>query len=183
MRLRSPKVVTDGRVTRTDRIDPGSPLVRSKYEWSARYRKYMVLDLVMYAVILILLLSVVAAILYAMIPDIRLGILVIALVLGAVLVPEIMSKAPVGQEFPPGLYKEGMMHPKGFFVPYGELRDVEVTPPMVPVIMQSKVTLHPFFDQPGEDYSDWDFEEHILGREGVETLRSKVAEINEQLGD
>jgi len=183
MRLRSPKVVTDGRVIRTDKVDPGSPLLRSKYEWRARYRKYMVLDLVASAIILIVLMSIVAAILYAMIPDIRLGLLVIALVLAAVLIPEILAKAPVGQEYPPGLYKEGLMHPKGFFIPYGELRSVEVIPPMVRVIMQAKLTFHPYFDQPGEDYSDWDFEAHILGNDGIETLRSKVAEINEEMGD
>ena len=75
------------------------------------------------------------------------------------------------------------MHPKGFFIRYGELRQVEITEPMVPVIMQSKVTLHPYFDQPGEDYSEWDFETHILGDDGVEMLRSRIAEINEELGD
>lgn len=183
MRLRSPKVVIDGRVTRTDKVVPGSPILRSRYEWRARYRKYMVLDIVTYAIILIVLLSIVAFILYVMIQDIRLGILVIALVTAAVLIPEIWSKAPVGQEHPPGLYKEGLVHPKGFFIPYGELRRVEITEPMVPVIMQSKVTLHPYFDQPGEDYSEWDFETHILGDDGVEMLRSRIAEINEELGD
>jgi hypothetical protein len=182
MRLRSPKVVTEGRVEKAEGVDPGSPLLHSRYEWQARYRKYLVLDLATYAIILILLMSVVALILYLMIPDARLGILIIVLVTVAVLIPEIWSKAPLGLSHPPGLYKEGLMHPKGFFVPYGELRDVDVTKPMVPVLMHDMVNLHPYFEHPGEDYSDWDFEAHILGDDGVEMLRSRVAEINEELG-
>lgn len=183
MRIRSPKVVTDGRVVRADHVDPGSPLLRSRYEWNARYRKYMVLDLVTNAVLLVIVLSVVVAVLYAVMPDARLGVLIVLVVLAAVLVPDALVKAPVGQSFPPGLYREGLMHPRGFFVPYGELRDIRVEPPAVPLLMQPKVSLQPYFDQPGEDYSGWDFEAHILGDDGVEMLRSKVAEINEQLGD
>ncbi len=183
MKFRSPRVVTDGRVVKTDKVDPGSPLIRSRYEWGARYRRYMVLDVLTYALILLVILSLVAAILYAMLPDIRLGILVILLVMAAVLVPDVMTRAPVGKAHPPGLYREGLMHPRGFFVPYWELRDVETVPPPVPVLMQAKVMLHPYFEQPGEDYSDWGFEAHILGDDGVEMLRSKVAEINEKLGD
>ena len=181
MRLKGLKVVTDGRVVKADVVDPGAPLLRSRYEWRARYRKYLVLDLVTYAIVLGVLLSLVALILYAMLPDIRLGILVMALVMAAVLIPEVWARGFFDLENPPGLYKEGLVHPRGFFVPYGELRDVEIlysSTPMVP----AKVSPVPYFDQPSEDYTEWYFPIHILGDKGVEMLRQKVSQINEELG-
>lgn len=181
MRLKGLKVVTDGRVVRTDAVDPGAPLLRSRYEWRARYRKYMVMDLVTYAIVLVVLLSVVALILYAMLPDIRLGVLVVALVMAAVMLPEIWAKALFDHDNPPGLYKDGLVHPKGFFLPYGEIREVDVLYSSIPMV-QPKISPVPYFDQASEDYTEWYFPQHILGKKGVETLRSKVAEINEQLG-
>jgi hypothetical protein len=181
MRLRALKVVKDGRVVKDDNGEPGAPILRSRYQWRARYRKYMVLDLVAYAIVLVVLLSVVALILNVMLPDIRMGILVLVLVTAAVLIPEVWAKGFYDPENPPGLYKDGMVHPKGFFVPFGELRDVEKLYPTIP-LMPTKVSLVPYFDQASEDYTEWYFHVHILGDDGVEMLRSKVSEINETLG-
>jgi hypothetical protein len=181
MRLRALRVVKDGRVVKADGIETGAPLLRSRYQWRARYRKYMIIDLVSYAAVLIILLSVVAAILYAMLPDIRMGLLVLVLVTAAVLIPEVWAKGFYDPDNPPGLYKEGMVHPKGFFVPFGELREVDILYATIP-LMPANVSLVPYFDQPSEDYTEWYFHVHILGDDGVEMLRSRVAEINEELG-
>jgi hypothetical protein len=181
MRLNALKVVNDGRVVKADALDVGAPILRSRYQWRARYRKHMTLDLVTYAIVLVVLLSVVAGILYVIMPDMLLSILVVAIVTLAVLVPEVLSKGFYDPERPPGLYKEGMVHPKGFFVPYGELRDVEVLYPVMPLV-QPKVSLVPYFEQSSEDYTEWYFHVHILGVEGVEELKKQVARINEELG-
>jgi hypothetical protein len=181
MRLRALKVVNDGRVVRAEGLDPGAPILCSRYQWRARYRRYMLSDLVTYAVVLVVLMSVVAGVLYLMLPDVRLAILVVALVTAAVLIPEIWSKGIYDHDNPPGLYKDGMVHPKGFFVPYGELREVEVLYPVIP-LAPKKVSLVPYFEQPSEDYTEWYFHAHILGDDGVEELRKQVAMINEELG-
>ncbi|UCC93803.1 MAG: hypothetical protein JSW25_03815 [Thermoplasmata archaeon] len=181
MRLRALKVVEDGKVVKTDKVEPGAPLLRSRYQWRARYRRHMMMDLVGYAFVLIVLMSVVVAILYVAIPDIRLGILVLVLVIAAVLIPEVWAKGFYDPDNPPGLYKEGLVHPKGFFVPYGELREVDVLYPTIP-LMPAKISLVPYFEQPSEDYTEWYLHVHVLGEKGVEKLRSQVAEINEELG-
>jgi hypothetical protein len=182
MRLRALKVVEEGRVVRGDRVDPGAPLLRSRTQWRARYRRHMTTDLLTYAVVLVVITSVVAAILYFLVPDLRLGILIIIIVAAAVLVPEIWSKGFYDHDNPPGLYREGLVHPKGFLVPYGELRDVEVLYPSLP-LMPRNVSLVPYFEHPGEDYTDWYLHAHILGEDGVDELQQQVARINEELGD
>ncbi len=181
MRLKALKVVEGGRVVRAEGLDVGPPILRSRYEWRSRYRQHMMLDLLTYAVVLIILLSVVAGIMYIMLPDLRLSILLVVLVTVAVLVPEVLSKGLYDVDNPPGLYKEGMVHPRGFFVPYGELRDVEILYPTMP-LMHRNVSLIPYFEQPAEDYTEWYFHVHILGEEGVEELERQVARINEELG-
>jgi hypothetical protein len=150
MRLKGLKVVIDGSVVKSDPVETGAPLLMSRYLWRARHRRMMVLDLVTYAAVLVVLLSVVAFVLYAL-------------------------------HHPPGLYKEGMVHPKGFFIPYGELRDVEMLYPTIP-LMPPKVSLVPYFEQSSEDYTEWYFHPHVLGDDGLEMLRAKVAKINEELG-
>lgn len=179
--MKGRRVVTDGHVVKADVIDTGAPLLKSRYEWRASYRRFLVRDLVVHALLLVVPLSVVALVLYAMLPDIRLGILVMALVMAAVLIPEVWATGFYDPDNPPGLYKEGLMHPRGFFLPYGELRDVEILYPSIP-LMPTKVSPVPYFDQPSEDYTEWYFPAHILGDKGVEMLRAKVAEINEELG-
>ncbi len=181
MRLRTLKVVEDGRVIKANNVEPGTPLLRSRYEWRARYRKFILMDLLSYAMVLVILLSVVAGIIYVMLPDLRLSIILIVLVTAALLFPEIWSKGFYDHDNPPGLYKEGMVHPKGFLVPYGELRDVEVLYPLIP-LMPKKVSLLPYFEQPGEDYTEWYFHSHLLGEGGVRELREQVSRINEELG-
>ena len=181
MRLRTLKVVEEGRIVKADRVEPGAPLLRSRYEWRARYRKYMTFDLVSYAVVLIVLLSVVAGIIYVMLPDLRLSIVLVVLVTVAVLIPEVWAKGFYDHDNPPGLYREGLVHPKGFFVPYGELRDVEVLYPAIP-LMPANVSLVPYFEHPGEDYTEWYFHTHILGDKGLTELQEQVARINEELG-
>jgi hypothetical protein len=181
MRLKGLKVVIDGSVVKSDPVETGAPLLMSRYLWRARHRRMMVLDLVTYAAVLVVLLSVVAFVLYALHPDIRIGILIIALVTLAVLIPEVWSKGLYDHDHPPGLYKEGMVHPKGFFIPYGELRDVEMLYPTIP-LMPPKVSLVPYFEQSSEDYTEWYFHPHVLGDDGLEMLRAKVAKINEELG-
>ncbi len=181
MRLRTLKVVEDGRVVKADNVEPGAPLLSSRYEWRARYRRHMLIDLLSYAVVLVILLSVVAGVIYVMLPDLRLSIILVVLVTTAVLLPEVWTKGFYDHENPPGLYKEGMVHPKGFFVPYGELRDVEILYPIIP-LMPKNVSILPYFEQPGEDYTEWYFHSHVLGDRGVDELREQVARINEELG-
>jgi len=182
MRLRSPRVVQEGRVVRTDRIDPGSPLLYSRFEWRARYRRYVVIYLVTYAAALVALMSVVAGLLYMMLPDARLGVLLVLVVTAAVIIPELWARLPVGLEHPPGLYKEGLVHPRGFMVPYGELVAVEVLHPLMPMV-PAKLNLVPYFEQPGEDYTEWYIHHRVLGARGVQLFQEEVRRINDELED
>jgi len=182
MRLRSPRVVQEGRVVRTDRIDPGSPLLHSRFEWKARYRRYLVVDMVIYAVVLAVLMSVVAGLLYLVLPDVRLGVLLVVVVTAAVVLPELWARLPVGLEHPPGLYKEGLVHPKGFLVPYGELVEVQVLHSLIP-LAPAKLYLVPYFEQPGEDYTEWYLHYNVLGEKGVRLFQDEVRRINEELED
>jgi hypothetical protein len=182
MRLRALKVVEEGRVVRGGSVDPGAPLLRSRYQWRARYRSHMLRDLVTYAVVLVVITALVGAILYALVPDLMLALLIVVIVAAAVLIPEFWSKGFYDHDNPPGLYRKGLVHPKGFFVPYGELREVDVLYPSIP-LMPKNVSLIPFFEQPGEDYTEWYLHVHILGDNGVRELKEQVARINEELGD
>ena len=181
MRVRTLRVVDEGRVVRAEAVDPGAPLLLSRYQWRARYRRRVLLDLVSYSVVLVVLLSVVAAIVYVMLPDPRLSVLLVVLVTAAVVAPEVWAKGLYDHDNPPGLYREGLVHPRGFFVPYGELRRVEELYPPLP-LMPVNVSLVPYFEQPGEDYTEWYFHARVLGYDGVAELKRQVSRMNEELG-
>jgi hypothetical protein len=180
VRFRGKRMVVEGRIKDVDELDPGPPILRSRYEWRARYKKYLFIEMLTYAIVLLVVLAIVAVILYILIPDLSVGIIIIALVTIAILGTELWSRGFIDKDHPPGLYQEGLMHPKGFFLPYEEVRDIHETRSPIPVFPM-KIAPVPFYEDSFEDYSDWAFEAHILGDNGVEELRDRVSRINAEL--
>ncbi len=175
--FRGMKAVIDGRIEKVDTFDPGPPLLRSRYEWGTRYRKYLLLEIVTYAIVLIITMSIVSVILYLVIVDIALSVLVVVLTTVCFLIAEFWSKGILGSKIAPGLYREGLIHPKGFLIPYEEIEDVQVRKGLIPILIPNRVVFKPRYENRLVDYSEWDMEVHIIGDDGLELLREKIAEV------
>ncbi len=179
-RLRGTKAVIGGRIEKVDTFDPGPPLLRSKYEWRTRYRKYLLQEIVAYAMVLIITMSVVSAILYLVIEDAALAVLVVVLTTVCFLVAEFWSKGILGYKIAPGLYQEGLIHQKGFFLPYDEIEDLQTRKGLIPILVPDKVVFIPRFENRLVDYSEWDMEVHIIGEDGLELLRERITEVPDE---
>jgi len=172
------RVVVDGRIEKVEPIDPGPPLLHSRYEWSTRYRKNLFMEVLTYAIMLVITLSIVGAILYMVIQDVTLIVFIIALATFCFLIAEFWSKGIFGHKISPGLYQEGLMHPKGFFIPYDELRGVEVKGSFIPLFPE-KIILQPYYENRLVDYTEWEMDKPILGDDGYLALEERISEINE----
>lgn len=175
--MRKMKAVIDGRIEKVDTFDPGPPLLRSRYEWGTRYRKYLLLEIITYATVLIIMMSIVSVILYLVIMDIALAVLVVVLTTGSFLIAEFWSKGIFGSKIAPGLYQEGLIHPKGFLIPYDEIEEVRVRKGLIPILIPDKVEIIPRYEIRLVDYTEWEMEAHIIGEDGLGLLREKIAEV------
>ena len=182
MSIRGMRVVVEGRIEEEVSLDTGPPLLLSRYEWRSRYKTYLMWDLVYTLFVPIVLLLVVGAVLYTMLSDRG----IVAIFVGTVLLIIIITNANLRSLFesgtPPGLYEKGLMHSKRFFIPYSEVERADVIRNAVP-ILPDIVTFQPLFERPTEDYSEWDLPLKVIGDEGAELLRERIAEATEGLID
>jgi hypothetical protein len=160
-----------------DDLDPGPPVLHSRYGWHTRYRKYLLLEIVAYAILLVIVMSIVSAVLYLVIDDANLAVLLVVLVTVCYVVAEFWSKGITGLGTAPGLYQEGLFHPRGFLIPYAEIQYVHVRRGPVPFLMPDRVVLTPRHELRLVDYSEWELELHILGDDGLELLTELVADV------
>ena len=174
------RVVIDGRIEKVKPIDPGPPLLHSRYEWSTRYRKNLFMEVLTYAIVLVVVLSIVGIALYMVIQDVALIVFIIGLATFSFLIAEFWSKGIIGHKIAPGLYHKGLIHPKGFLLPYGEIDDMQVRKGLIPILIPDKVVFDPRFENRLVDYSEWEMEVHIIGEVGLELLREKISEVLEE---
>ena len=172
----------EGRVEEEASLETGPPLLLSRYEWRSRYKTYLIWDLVYTLFMPIILLAVVGGILYMMLSDRGLVAIFVGIVLLIILVTNANLRSLFESGTPPGLYEEGLMHSKMFFIPYTEIERVDVVRNAIPVLPDI-VTFQPLFERPNEDYSEWDLPLKVIGEEGVELLKERVAEATEGLLD
>jgi len=172
------RVVIDGRIEKVEPIEPGPPLLHSRYEWSIRYRKNLFLEVLTYALVLVVALSFVGAVLYIVIQDSTMIVFIIGLATFSFLIAEFWSKGIFGRKVAPGLYQEGFMHPKGFFIPYIELRGVEVKRSFIPLFPET-VVLQPYHENRLVDYTEWEIEKPILGDDGIKALKERISAVEE----
>lgn len=175
--MRISRVVIDGRIEKVEPIDPGPPLLHSRYEWSTRYRKNLFLEVLTYAIVLVVVLSVVGIVLYMVIQDVALIVFIIGLATFSFLIAEFWSKGIFGYKIAPGLYHEGLIHPKGFLLPYDEIEDVQVRNGLIPILLPDKVAFDPRYEIRLVDYTEWEMEAHIIGEDGLELLKEKIKEL------
>ena len=178
--MRGMKAVIDGRIEKVDTFDPGPPLLRSRFEWRTRYRKYLLLEVVTYAIVLIIVMAIASAIIYVAIGDTALAVLVLVLTTVCFLIAEFWSKGILGSKIAPGLYQEGLIHPKGFLLPYVEIEAVKVRRGPIPILLPDKVVPVPRYELRLVDYTEWELEVHIIGEDGLQLLREKVAEVPDE---
>ncbi len=178
--MRISRVVIDGRIEKVEPIDPGPPLLHSRYEWSTRYRKNLFLEVLTYTIVLVVVLSIVGIVLYMVIQDVALIVFIIGLATFSFLIAEFWSKGIFGHRVPPGLYQEGFMHPRGFFIPYIELRGVEVKGPFIPLIplFHERVVLQPYHENRLVDYTEWEVDKPVLGDDGIQALKERISEVD-----
>ncbi len=172
------RVVVEGRIEKVEPIDPGPPLLHSRYGWSTRYRKNLFLEVLTYAIVLVVVLSVVGIVLYMVIQDAALIVFIVGLSTFCFLIAEFWSKGIFGHKVSPGLYQEGLMHPKGFFIPYDELRGVEIKGTFIP-LFPKKIVLQPYHENRLVDYTEWEMDKPILGDDGIKVLEERISAVDE----
>jgi hypothetical protein len=182
MSIRGRRVVVEGRVQEEDSIETGPPLLLSRYEWRSRYKNYLMWDLVYTLLVPIILLLVVGSVLYTMLSDRGLVAIFVGITLLIIMVTNANLRSLFESGTPPGLYEGGLMHTKMFFIPYAELEGVAVTRTAIP-ILPDIVTFQPMFERPTEDYSEWDLPLRVIGDDGVELLRERIAAATEGIVD
>lgn len=174
------RVVIDGRIEKVEAVDPGPPLLHSRYEWSTRYRKNLLLEVLTYAIVLVVTLSIVGVVLYMVIQDVALIVFIIALTTFCFLIAEFWSKGIFGHRVSPGLYQEGLIHPRGFLLPYLEIEDVQVRKGLIPILLPDKIVFHPRYENRLVEYAEWEMEAHIIGEDGLELLRDMLTEVPDE---
>ncbi|NOQ53997.1 MAG: hypothetical protein GQ558_05275 [Thermoplasmata archaeon] len=171
------RVVIDGRIEKVDTFDTGPPLLHSRYEWSTRYRKNLFLEVLTYAIVLLVVLSIVGIVLYMVIQDVALIVFIVGLTTFSFLIAEFWKKGIFGHRVPPGLYQEGFMHPRGFLIPYIELRGLEIKGSLIP-LFHEKVVLQPYHENRLVDYTEWEVDKPVLGDDGIQVLKERISAVD-----
>jgi hypothetical protein len=167
------RIVKEGRIEKTRGLQTGPPLIRSKLQWRSHYRSYLTRELMKTLPLLLGILVVSYVLLWFFIRDVGLVLLILLLVAITVLASDFRLRALLSPGEPPGLFELGLMHPKGFFIPYGELRGAKVTTFSF-ILFPKKLTFIPFYESDFVDYTEWDMPADILEDEGIEELHHRI---------
>ena len=172
--MREVKLV-QGRLIRVDDVDRGAPIAVSEDEmrsrwWIRRRRSLLTFELVFWAYLTIQYIRGRYSVEYVLLFGL---VFITSVLLGYVI---FRTKAP------PGLYTNGVQHPKAYFLPYEEIGEVQVRE-KAGGLGGPIVRLTPRLKGGTWDWDYYDIPIELLGEGGVQTIMDRVTNSEHMLLD